>query len=117
MTDYATEASEIKNAAGELAERFKNSHLYRDYREYKKILEEDPLLAERVVVFKKSQMELEMKRMREGGVSFDEEKRVAYQYSDLLLHPAAKAFLACEYELLGLYQEVMDVICGACEMD
>jgi len=116
MSDYRTEATAIIKAAEELAGRFQNSNLYKDYRQYKKILAEDPLLLERVMVFKKNQFELESKRMREGSVSFDEEKRVANQYTELSLHPMAGAFLACEHELLYLYRQAMDIICEACEM-
>ena len=100
-----------------LAGQFRDSGLYRDYCNRKKALEANPLLFERIRAYKKCQYELESKRLNEGGVSFDEERRVAYQYTDLSLDPVAGAFLDSEHELLEAYRIVLDIISEACEID
>lgn len=110
-------AEMILAGARAMAEDFKNSFLYRDYLLNKKALKNDPLLYERVVAYKGIQSELEGKRLKSGSVGFEEEKRVAREFSELSLDPVAGAFLACEYELLELYREVLDTICEACEIE
>ena len=110
-----TEEAIIKSA-NELAELFKISDLYKDYLRYKKALEEDPLLTERVAAYKKLQMALELKRLEHGTADFEEEKHVAHYYAELSLHPIAGPFLGCEHSLLDLYRQVFDIITDACEM-
>ena len=112
-----TETAAILKDAQALAQCFQNSGLYRDYCYHKKALENDPLTFAQVKAFKDSQLKLESKRLREGSVAFDEEKRLSHQYTDLSLHPIAGAFLACEYELLELYRQALDIICEACDVE
>ena len=110
-----TEETIIKSA-NELADLFKTSDLYKGYLQYKKALEEDPLLTERVAAYKKLQRTLEIKRLEHGTADFEEEKHVAHYYAELSLHPVAGPFLAYEYGLLDLYRQVFDIITEACEM-
>ena len=117
MSSYLTESNELLAEAQKLAAGFQKSSLYQDYCRHKKTLEADPLLMGKVEAFKSGRMELESKRMQEGSVSFDEEKRIAQQYTELSLHPAAGAFLLCEYELLQLYKQAFDILSEACVME
>jgi len=114
---YKNEFESIVGAAKDLAALFEGSLLYKDYLKYKQALELDPDLLERVKAYKKISMDLELKRLRDNGVSFDEERRIAYQHSELKLHQAAGDFLSCEQKLLDLYKQVMVLISDACEMD
>ena len=108
----------ILENAGQLAELFKNSDLYRDYCAYKEALKnEDTEISEKITAYKKSQYELETKRLKNGSVSFEDEKRLAHYYTELSLHKTAGPFLEKEYELLDLYRKVMDIISDACEID
>ena len=118
-TSVIKETGSILEDAKKLASRFKNSDLYKDYCRYKNKLEiEDPPLMERVRAYKKSQIDLEVKRLKEGHlINLGEEKQVAYEYTELSLHPTAGAFLALEFELLELYRKTLDVICEACEIE
>ena len=106
----------ILKSARELANLFKTSDLYKDYLQYQKALDEDPLLKERVTAYKKLQRDLETKRLKHGTVNFEEEKHVAHYYTELSLHPVAGPFLASENSLLDLYRQVFDIITEACEM-
>ena len=117
MPAMMNESKDLLNDTRNLAARFKNSGLYRDYLRHKKALENDTVLFERVMAYKKSRIELESKRLQEAYVSFDEEKRLAYQYTELSLHPEAGAFLACEFELLKLYEQAFDILSEACEIE
>ena len=112
-----TETAALLEGSRELAGRFKDSELYQNYCRHKKNLESDPPLLAQIEAYKKSQFELETKRLREGSVSFDEEKRVAHQYTQLSLSPVAGAFLTCEHELLELYRQALDTLCEACEIE
>ena len=116
MIETAEIADLMKNAKA-LASQFKDSKLYMDYQHHKNSLQNNPLLLERVMAYKENQFAIEAKRLQEGHIGFDEEKRVAHQYTELSLDPVAGAFLACEYELLEVYKQVLDIICEACEMD
>lgn len=100
-----------------LAGKLQSSELYRSYCLSKNDLLKDPLLLERVKAYKSIQWELEIKRLKEGGVGFEEEKRVSREYIELSLNPVAKTYLDCEHELLALYRETMDIICEACDLD
>ena len=106
----------IKLAAQKLADLFESSDLYQEYCCHKKAIEQDPLLMERVVSYKKIQMELETKRLRDGSVDFHEEKQVAHLYTELSLHPIVGAYLECEHELLELYRHVLDTVCDVCKI-
>ena len=120
MSAAIEEVKEIEallDASRRLAYSFKNSALYRDYLYYKKELEAEPALLERVLAFKKSRFELESKRLQEGHVSFEEERRVAHQYTDLSLNSVSNAFLLCEYKLLKLYEQAFDILSEACEIN
>ncbi|MCL2398323.1 MAG: YlbF family regulator [Defluviitaleaceae bacterium] len=119
MSHYSIENPDIKSiklAAQKLAVLFEGSDLYKNYCLHKKAIEQDPLLMERVINYRKNQIELETKRLRDGTVSFAEEKQVAILYTELSLHPIAGDFLACEYELLELYRNVLDIISDACKI-
>ena len=107
------ESTILLEDAKRLADRFQASDLYKNYQHHKNALEKDPLLQERVTTYKRYRYDLERKRLDEGYVSFEEEKRVAHQYTELSLHPLAGPFLACEFELLNLYRQTLDVICEA----
>ena len=108
----------ILEHAEQLAALFKDSDLYRDYCTYKEALNgEDAELAEKIAAYKKSRFELESKRLKNGSVSFEDEKRLAHYYTELSLHKTAGLFLEKEYELLDLYRRVMDIISDACEID
>jgi len=109
--------SQLLKDARNLAANFRNSTVYLDYKKAKYALESDPLLLERVKAYKENSLALEMKRMTEGAVSFDEEKRVAHQYSELSLQPVCGAFLACEFEMMRVYKEVMDAVGEGFEFD
>jgi len=117
MTGYNNENASLMEDAQKLAKRFKDSALYRDYLQYKNAIAADPDLLSKVQAYKKSSLELETKRLRDGTVAFDEEKRMSYKYTELSLHPEARAFLDCEYELLLLYRQSLDIICEACQID
>lgn len=113
---FVQETTTIIENARTLANNFRNNVLHKDYCRYKKAVEEDPLLLKRVVDYKKIQLELESKRLADGSVGFDEEKRVAHQFSELSLHPVAGPFLAYEYELLNLYRQVFKIIDESCDV-
>jgi len=103
--------------AEELGKQFSNSELYQDYCKYKTELENNPPLMERVAAFKIAQMELETRRHQNNeALSFDDEKRILYQYTELCLNPIVRAFLSTEQELLSLYRQVMDAICEGWEL-
>ena len=111
------EADALLHMAEELGKIFSESKLYQDYCKYKIELEKNPLLMERVAAFKSAQMELETRRQQSSeALSFDDEKRILYQYTDLCLNPTARAFLMAEQELLDLYRRVMDLICEGWEL-
>ena len=78
MSSYET--GFILEEAKKLAAYFRDSTLYLDYCRYKEDLEKDPLLTERVRAYKKIQIELETKRLRECQITdIWEEKQVAYE--------------------------------------
>ena len=105
----------LVEGAERLAEKFRNSQLLKDYSRHKKSLELDPELYERVLAYQKNRFEHEYKR-ENGNVNFDEEKRLAYYYTELSLHPVAGPFLASESEFLQLYRKAMDIIFEACDV-
>lgn len=102
--------TDMLETAQKLATKIKDSDLYKKYNEAKKILENNPLLLERVRAYKKVQFELEAKRLKNGKVGFEEEKYVAHQYSQLSLHPITGDYLKHEYEFLNTYRQIIDVI-------
>ena len=117
MNMTSQEQSKIMEAARSLAALFASSAIYRDYLQYKQALQDDPPLLERVKAFKEVQTDLEFKRINNGFVTFDEERRIAHQFTELSLHPVAGPFLTCEHSLLNLYRDVMDTISEVCEIE
>ena len=115
MCIYKNEADAIMAAASQLADMFAESQIYSDYKNNRLALESDPLLLERVDVYKKMQFSLETRRLQGEEINFDEEKHVAYHYSQLMLDHVASAFLESEFELLDLYKRALDVVCGTCD--
>jgi len=116
MSQYDIDSTKILLVAEKLGELFHKSELYKDYCQYKKTLENDPFLLERVAVYKKAQFDLETRRLQGDYISLDDEKRMSYHYTELSLHPIAGKFLTCEYELLNLYRRAMDIVSDACEI-
>ena len=100
----------LLESAQKIATELQNSNLYKEYKKNKEALENDPLLLERVRAFKKMQLEFESKRLTNSNLSFEEEKRIAHQYTELSLSPVAADFLSCEYELLDTYRQIVDTI-------
>jgi len=107
---------DIVEETEKLAAVLQGSKMYEEYKRYKTELQAEPLLLERVQVYKNAQMELESKRLQNGSVSFDEERRLAATYSELSLHPLAGAYLRLEYQMLQMYKRLFDVLTEACEI-
>jgi len=114
---YSEGVLSLLEETAQLAEKFQNSDIYLDYCRSKELLKNDTTMLDRLKEYKKIQHELEIKRLQEGTISFDEEKRLAHLYSELSLHPIAGSFLAAEHELLQLYRKALDSLSEACDME
>ena len=109
--------SEILAAAQTLADAISGSGEYADYRKSRIRVMENPDVAEKLFDFKKKQAAVELRRLQNQIITFDEEKQLSHQYAELSLNETAGRFLECEDVFLGLYNRALELINGACEID
>ncbi|MCL2015516.1 MAG: YlbF family regulator [Defluviitaleaceae bacterium] len=114
--DLTSTATILENAKN-LAADFSNSFLYSEYCRYKSEMQANPELLAKVEQYKQAQIALETHRLTHGSVDFNEERKIANQYTELTLHPIAGEFLQCEHQLLQLFATVFDIVNDACVME
>ena len=68
----------ILTTARQLAESLSTSDIYRNYRRSRIRLEGKPVLARKLLAFKKKQAAFETKRLHNQPVTFEEEKMISH---------------------------------------
>jgi cell fate (sporulation/competence/biofilm development) regulator YlbF (YheA/YmcA/DUF963 family) len=112
------EAAAILETTRQLADTLKKSGLYRDYLSSRIRAESQPELVQSLRAFKKAQAEYENKRLSaKEPYSFDEERTVIHMYTELMLNEDARVFLKNEGALLNLWNQLAEILGGACEIE
>lgn len=86
------------------------SESYQEYVKYKKAIETEPALYDRIMTFRQAHIEFQMKVMQNQNPSFEDEKYVSSLYSSLMLNTDARNFIESEKKVLNILQTVYETL-------
>ncbi len=100
--------TEIERELYQLVEAVKHSKNCREYYRWRKVLESDPELFERVNVFRKAAYELQISE--DDGTLEDRIEKYMAENAELTEEPRVRAFLDAELDLCRMLQTITDKV-------
>ncbi len=108
--------NEAVRLADEIADKIKNSRIYKDYSAALANLEGDAETLERIKQFKKKHMDYANERER-GVEDFNKEKYISQELFKIELNENARIFLKTEEELVDLMADIYSRVSEKCTLN
>lgn len=108
---------EIKQMSVTLAEKMQASSAYQNYMYYKEKLQQDKNLKDRIMNFKKRQIEIELRKAQNVPVSMQEEYDLSDLYSEIMLDDIGAGYIENEKSVIQLLSNVFAIIGSNVKVD
>lgn len=100
-----------------LRQKIKDSASYREYLQYKERIDKNPSLKEKILLFKKHQFAIEMKKMQNQPVDAGEEDVLLKEYLYVMAEEDGVNYLKAERSALTQINEVLSFLSEDTEFD
>lgn len=108
---------EIKQMSMTLAEKMQASSAYQNYLYYKEKLQQNETLKNKIMDFKKKQIDIEVRKTQNTPVSMQEEYDLSDMYSEIMLNDIGAGFIENERSVIQLLSNVFAIIGNNVKVD
>lgn len=108
---------DMLSLAGTIANKLKNSDMYKQYISAKHTVNSNPELKSSIEKFKRANFDYQHKIMNNKTPSFEEEKEISSIYWSLMRNNDTKNYIESEKKLVELLDKIYNIIGSACEID
>lgn len=104
---------DVKSKADDLVKTILDSEEYRSFIGYKELLNDNPLLKDRVQTFRKARIEAEFSGKSGKEITY----LLTTQYADIMNNTVAAGYLNTELELCKLMQNINGILMEAIDLE
>lgn len=108
---------EIKQMSMTLSEKMQSSSAYQNYLYYKEKLQQNETLKNKIMDFKKKQIDIEIRKTKNAPVSMQEEYDLSDMYSEIMLNDVGAGFIENERSVIQLLSNVFAIIGNNVKVD
>lgn len=108
--------NEAVNLADEIADKIKNSQIYRDYIEALSKIEEDAETMEKIKQLKIKHLDYANDRTK-GIEDFNKEKYISQEFFKMMLNENVKIYFMNEEKLVSLISDVYSIVAEKCHLN
>ena len=103
--------------AEDVAKAINKSEIYENYLKARKKIKEDKELFNRILEFKRCNLDYQKKLMNGENISFDEERNISRKYYELKESEEAVEFFRTEHAMMNLMRQIYGVLFMECKVE